>query len=135
MKSISTLSQVYELSRLKCEEDQWQLAICMIAKDLSTSECRSIVNLVLSQELTVEEALRLVAGVRFRQIMPPVLLIPFSVDLWFDLTRTAWSRGKNWEDLCYQFILEGLSVNINDVAERLESLAASLRKAGQNNPQ
>ncbi len=125
------ITHAYQISRLENEEDQWLLAISIVEKDLSPSECENVVNLVMNKEYPIREALSLVTGVRFEEISPPVLLLPVEVDFWFNLIRSAWSQGKNWEDLCYQFIREGIDVNIKDVASQLESLALALREAGQ----
>ena len=126
-----SVTQAYQISRLENEEDQWLLAISIVEKNLNPSECENVVNLALNQDRPIREALSIVTGVRFEEISPPVLLLPVGVDFWFDLIRSAWSQGKNWEDLCYQFIREGIDVDLKDVAIQLESLALALREAGQ----
>lgn len=125
------VTQAYQISRIENERDQWLLAISVVEKDLSPTECERVVNLVSNQGNSVKEALSVVAGVRFEEISPPTLLLPVGVDLWFDLIRSAWSREENWEDLCYQLIREGIDVNLKEVAVQLESLASTLREAGQ----
>ena len=126
-----SVTQAYQISRIENEYDQWLLAISVVEKNLSPAECERVVNLVMNQGSSIREALSVVAGVRFEEISPPTLLLPIGVDFWFDLIRSAWSRGKNWEDLCYQLIREGIDVDLTEVATQLELLALTLREAGQ----
>lgn len=135
-------TQAALITRLKDEESQWLLAITTVEKKLRANECENVVNLVLKEDWSIRDALSTVTGVRFEEISPPTLLLPVGVDFWFALIRASWGQSKDWQDLCYQLIREGVDVDIkkvadqldslaNDVASNLESLAATLRQAGE----
>ena len=68
-------------------------------------------------------------------------MLPVSVDFWFALIRASWGKHKDWQDICYQLIREGVDVDTKEVADQLEALAkdvsvqleniaATLRQAG-----
>ena len=69
-------------------------------------------------------------GVRFDEGKPLMLII--RPDLWIPMSRAAWGQCKNWEDLCYQLIRQGIDVDIKKVGSQLEALASNLREAGQD---
>ena len=130
------------ITRLNDEEAQWLLAITAVEKDLRANECENVVNLVLKEGWTIRDALSTVTGVRFDEISPPTLLLPVGVDFWFALIRASWGQSKDWQDLCYQLIREGVDVDTKEVANQLEvlakdvstqleSIAATLRQAGE----
>ena len=121
------LAQANEITRLEGEDEQWKLAISAIEKGLSAAECKNVVNQVLKREVSIDEALSVVAGVRFEDLSPPILLLPVGVDFWFALTREAWSRGESWEDLCFRFIRRGLEVDLEKVADQMEAWAVAFR--------
>ena len=123
------IEQGYHISRLKDEEDQWLLAVTIIkAKDLTADECKNVVNLVLKENKPIREALGVLAGIRFDNIQP--LLLPLGFDIRLEFCKVAWSRYQEWADICYQLILQGIEVDIEEVARQLEKLASDLRKAG-----
>ena len=136
------ITQADQITRLRDEEAQWLLAITAIEKNLKAAECESVVNLVLKEKWSIRNALSAVNGVRFEEISPPVLLLPIGVDFWFALIRASWGEGKDWQDLCYQLIREGVDVDVRDVATqleviakdfstRIEEIATSLHEAGE----
>lgn len=124
-----SLKQGSQISRLKDEEDQWLLAVAIIeAKDLTAEECKNAVDLVLNEKKPIREVLGVLAGIRFDNIQP--LLLPLGFDIRLEICKVAWSRCQEWADLCYQLILQGIDVDIKEVACQLEKLASDLRKAG-----
>ena len=123
------LKQGVQISRLKDEADQWLLAFTIIeTKDLTAEECKNVVNLVLNEDKSLQDALGVLAGIRFDKIQP--LLLPLGFDIRLEICKVAWARHSEWGDLCYQLILQGLDVDIEAVARQLEKLASDLRKTG-----
>lgn len=118
----------YQIYRLKKENDQWLLAFTIIEEKLSTKECEDVVNAMLKQNCSLEEALGTSIGVRFDKIQ--TLLLPVGFDIRLAICRAAWSQRENWEDLCYRLIRQGLDVDIQGVANQLRALAADLQEAG-----
>ena len=136
------ISQADQITRLKDEEAQWLLAITAVEKNLRANECENVVNLVLKEGWSIRDALSMAVGVRFDEISPPALLLPVGVDFWFALIRASWGQSKDWQDLCYQLIREGVDVDNKEIAAQLEALAkdtatqleriaATLREAGE----
>lgn len=124
------IEQGYQISRLTSDEDQWVLALAIIeAEDLTAKECQNVVNLVLNQEKSIRDALSVSAGIRFDKIQP--LLLPLGFDIRLSICKIAWKQCQNWEDLGYRLILQGIDVDIREVASQLEELAVALRKAGR----
>ena len=125
------IEQAYQITRLKQEKDQWVLAIAIIeSKDLTAKECSQVVNLVLNEGESIMDALRMLAGVRFDEIQP--VLLSIGPDIWIDICKIAWAQGQKWEDLCYQLVLQGIEVDIQEIASQLERIASDLRQAGRN---
>lgn len=116
------VAQGYEISRLEDEDDQWMLAITVVEKNLKAKECKNVVNLVLNKGRTMRDALSTVAGVHFEEIRPPTLILPIGVDFWFELSKAAWQRGEEWQDLCYRIIREGIDIDPKEVREEAKSL-------------
>ena len=124
------VKQGYQISRLTNDDDQWVLALAIIeVEDLTAKECQNVVNLVLNQEKSIRDALSVSAGIRFDKIQP--LLLPLGFDIRLSICKVAWKQCENWENLCYRLILQGIDVDIREVARQLEELAADLRKAGK----
>lgn len=124
------IEQGYQISRLTNDDDQWVLALTIIeVENLTAKECQNVVNLVLNQEKSIRDALSVSAGIRFDKIQP--LLLPLGFDIRLSICKVAWKQYQNWEDLCYRLILQGIAVDIGEVARQLEELAANLRKAGR----
>lgn len=120
----------FQISRLTNDDDQWVLALAIIeVEDLTAKECQNVVNLVLNQEKSIRDALNVSAGIRFDKIQP--LLLPLGFDIRLSICKAAWKQYQNWEDLCYRLILQGIAVDIGEVARQLEELATNLRKAGR----
>lgn len=123
------IEQGYQISRLTNDDDQWVLALTIIeVENLTAKECQNVVNLVLNQEKSIRDALSVSAGIRFDKIP---LLLPLNFDIRLSICKVAWKQYQNWEDLCYRLILQGIAVDIGEVARQLEELAAALRKAGR----
>ena len=116
------VAQGCEISRLADEDDQWMLAITIVEKNLKGKECKNVVNIVLNEGRTMREALSTVTGVRFEEISPPVLLLPIGVDSWFELSKAAWQRDEEWQDLCYRIIRQGIDIDPKEVREKADSL-------------
>ncbi|MBM3236708.1 hypothetical protein FJZ31_10485 [Candidatus Poribacteria bacterium] len=121
------ITQAYQISRLKKEDDQWLLAFTIVKEKLSIQECEDVVNIVLTQNRSLREALSTSAGCRFDKIQP--LLLPIGFDIWFAINRAAWNQKEDWADLCYRLIRQGLNVNIREVVSQLRTLATDLEKA------
>ena len=127
------LKQGVQISRLKDKADQWLLAFIIIeTKDLTAEECKNVVNLVLNEDKPLQDALSLLAGIRFDKIQP--LLLPLGFDIRLEICKVAWARHSEWGDLCYQFILQGLDadkgfgIDIEAVVRQLESLTSDLKR-------
>jgi hypothetical protein len=123
------ITQGHEISRLENEDDQWLLALAIIEEKLSIKECENVVNIVLKQNSSIRDALSVSAGVRFDRIQP--LLLPLGFDIRLAICQSAWNQCKNWDDLCYELIRQGIDVDIKKIAIQLEALASDLREAGQ----
>lgn len=125
------IEQAYQITRLKQEKDQWVLAIAIIeSKELGAKECSRVVNLVLNEGTSIMDALRILAGIHFDEIQP--VLLSLGSDIWIDICKIAWAQGQKWEDLCYQLVLQGIEVDIQEIASQLEGLASDLRQTGRN---
>ena len=126
---IST-EQGIEISKLKNENDQWLLAFAITeTQNLTAKECQNVVNLVLKEDQSIREALSVSAGIRFDKIQP--LLLPLGFDIRLAICKRAWARCQEWEDLIYQLILQGIDIDIKEVASQLEKFASDLHKAGE----
>lgn len=125
-----TIGQGYEMSRLDNEDEQWLLALAVVEHNLNTTECTNVVNIVRRQEGSIRDALSIATGVRFDEGKPLMLII--RPDLWIPMSRAAWGQSKDWPDLCYQLIRQGIDVDIRKVAIELEALASDLREAGRD---
>ena len=124
------IEQGYQISRLKNEEDQWLLAVAIIeTKDLTAEECKNVVNLVLNEGKPIRDAFGILAGIRFDKIEP--IVFPLGFDIRLKICKVAWARSQEWADLCYQLVLQGIDVDIKEIALQLEKLAAALHKAGE----
>ena len=121
--------QGYQISRLENEDDQWLLAFAVVEENLKLSECENVVNIVLKQGRPIKDALGDIAGVKSDTIK--TLMLPIRFDLRFAMCRLAWNQQKNWEDLCYELIRQGIDVDIKEAASQLEALALKLHAAGQ----
>ena len=125
-----SMEQGIEISKLKNEEEQWLLAFTITeTQNLTAKECQNVVNLVLKEEKSIREALGVSAGIRFDKIQP--LLLPLGFDIRLAICKRAWGQCQEWEDLIYQLILQGIDVDIKEVASQLEKLASDLHKAGE----
>jgi hypothetical protein len=121
-----TMGQGYQIARLKREADQWLLAIAIVeAKFLTAKKCGKVVNLVLNENKSITESLSIVASIHFDEIQP--LSLPLGSDVWIEICKIAWARCQKWEDLCYQFVRQGVEVDFREVASQLEKLASDLR--------
>ncbi len=124
------ISQANEIVRLSNEDDQWLMAFAIIEENLSIEECKTVVNIVLKQNCSIRDALSgPPASVRFDKIQP--LLLPIGFDSRLAICQSAWNQCKEWADLCYQLIRQGLDVDIKTIAAQLETLAKDLQEAGQ----
>ena len=126
-----SISQAYQISRIKNEDDQWLFAVIIVEKKLRVDECERVANFVVQQNWTMRDALSTVAGVSLEEIIPPVLLLPIGADFWFALSKMAWEHDKEWQDLCYEIIRRGIAVDVEEMANQIEILATSLKKAGR----
>ena len=126
------ITHAAQITRLKDENAQWLLAITIVEKNLHANECEKVVNLILKEGWTIQDALGTVTGIRFEEISPPLLMLPISVDFWFALIRASWGKRKDWQDLCYQLIREGVDVDTKEVADQLEALAKDVSAQLEN---
>ena len=124
------IGQGYQIARLKCEEDQWLLAIAIIeARPLTAKECGKVVNLVLNEDKSMKDSLNVSASIRFDDIQPLSILL--GSDVWIDICKIAWTQYQKWEDICYQFVCQGVDVDFQGIASQLEKLASDLRSASR----
>ena len=125
------IGQGYQIARLKCEEDQWLLAIAIIeARCLTVKECRKVVNLVINEEKSMINSLRILADIHFDDIQP--LSLPLGSDIWIETCKIAWGRRQKWQDLCYQLVRQSVDIDFQEIASQLEKLASDLRSVSEN---
>ena len=125
------IEQAYQITRLKQEEDQWVLAIAIIeGKSLTGKECAKVVNLVLKEGKSIMDSLSILADIQFDKIQP--LILPLGSDVWIAICKIAWAQCQRWEDLCYQLVLQGIDIDLKEIASQLEQLALDLRRASGN---
>ena len=125
------IEQGYQISRLKQEEDQWILAIAIIEmRGLTAKECGKVVNLVIKEGKSIRDSLSILAGIRFEKIQH--LLLPLDSEIWLAICKIAWARCQKWEDLCYQLVLQGINIDLQEVASQLEKLAVDLRDSSKD---
>lgn len=125
------LEQAYQITRLKQEEDQWLLAIAIIETEgLTAKECGRVVNLVLNEGRSIMDSISTFAGIRLDEIQP--VMLSLGSDTWVEVCKKAWEQSQKWEDLCYQLVLQGISVDLQEIASQLESIASDLRNASRN---
>ena len=124
------IEQAYQITRLKQEEDKWVLAIAIVeVKGLTAKECGKVVNVVLNEGKSIMDSLSILVDIHFDKIQP--LSLPLGSDIWTEICKIAWTQRQRWEDLCYQLVRQGVDVNIQEVASRLETLALDLRQSGR----
>jgi hypothetical protein len=124
------IEQAYQITRLKQEEDKWVLAIAIVeVKGLTAKECGKVVNVVLNEGKSIMDSLSILVDIHFDKIQP--LSLPLGSDIWTEICKIAWTQRQKWEDLCYQLVRQGVDVNIQEVASRLETLALDLRQSGR----
>ena len=125
------IGQGYQIARLKRESDQWLLAIVIVeAKFLTAKKCGKVVNLVLNEGKSIIDSLSISADIHFDKIHP--LSLCLGSDVWTSICKIAWERCQKWEDLCYQFVNQGVDIDLQEIASQLEKLASDLRQAGRN---
>ena len=125
------IEQGYQISRLKQEEDQWLLAIAIIeSKGLTAKKCSRIVNLVLKEGRSIRDSLGILADIQFDKIQE--LLLSIEPNIWVLICKVAWERCQKWEDFCYQSVLQGIDVDLLEIASQLDELALDLRGAGRD---
>lgn len=127
--------QGVEITRLKCEEDQWILALAVDAKQISAKDCKTTVNLALKKpeagekDYSLREALDRVAGFPFEGI--PRLVDMSSPEEWIAINKEAWNRKMNWENFCHHLIAQKQSVlsDIEKVAEQISCWSRDFPKS------
>ena len=127
--------QGVEITRLKCEEDQWILALAVDAKQISAKDCKTTVNLALKKpeagekDYSLREALDRVAGFPFEGI--PRLVDMSSPEEWIAISKEAWNRKMNWENFCHHLIAQKQSVlsDIEKVAEQISCWSRDFPKS------
>jgi len=125
------IGQGYQIARLRREEDQWLLAIAAVeTKCLTAKECGKVVNLVINEEKSIIDSLRILVDVHFDEIQP--LSLPLRSNIWVEICKIAWTRHQKWEDLCYQLVRQGVDIDLQEIASQLERLASNLRNAGKD---
>jgi len=127
-----SLDQGYQISRLESEDDQWLLAFTITEETLSAKECEDVVRGMGEQNRPVRDVLYTLLGVRFDRVVP--LLLPLPFDLRFAMSRVAWHKRQQWQDLSFDLIRQGLAVDLHQIAGQLRALATQLEKAGSPQP-
>ena len=123
------IAKAQHIARLNEEQDQWLLAFIAVERKLKVVECKRVVDLVQKENWKIKKALGDVTGVRFEEMPPPPLVLPFEVDFWFKFTQFAWERYMNFADLCYQLIREGVDMDVDNnkiAAADLDRLSKTL---------
>lgn len=120
------ITHSYEISRLENEDDQWLLALAISEQKLTPDECKNIVNRVSDQSVSIGEVLSVSTGIRFDETKP--LILPIPPELWISMSRAAWNQGKNWEDLCYHFIRQGIVFSIGGIEGEVETIESCVRE-------
>lgn len=123
-------SQGVEIARLKCEEDQWILALAVDAKQMSVTKCGKIVSLALrkpkadEKDYSLREALGSVAGIRFRDISRVMEML--SPEEWIAVSKEAWHRKMDWQDFFHCLATEKQSV-LSDIEKWVERIRRWMR--------
>lgn len=123
-------SQGVEIARLKCEKDQWILALAVDAKQISAKDCRVTVNLALKKpeagekDYSLWEALDRVAGFPFEGL--PRLMDMSSPEEWIAVSKEAWNRKMDWENFCHRLIAQKQSV-LSDMEKMAEQISQWMR--------
>ncbi len=142
------IAQGREITRLEDEDSQWVLALAVVEEKLKGKECTNIVNMVVRQNCSIRDALRISAGVRLNKI--DTLMLPLTFDVRLGIYRAAWNQRTEWADFCYQLIRLGTEDDIQHVLQsicdhmessmetmlaqhrKLRSLLDSISKQGQS---
>lgn len=123
---------------LKDADDQWLLAFAIIeAKEknvhLTYEDCKFVVNEILSDNITIEEALSRHFNVDFDEGVP--MVISFDFIFRHKLSRSAWNRRENWSDLVYNIVNEWLDgrgfssmSDLNEIYEELIKIAEHIKE-------
>ncbi|MDP8238709.1 MAG: hypothetical protein P9X24_06445 [Candidatus Hatepunaea meridiana] len=116
------LTHASQISRLDNEDDQWLLAFSIVTKRLSGEETKETVNAAIQHDRPLRDVLHDLIGIRFDQVDEP-LLLPFSFEDRYDISRAAWEKKMNWPDFCLKAIKRATQVDIDQIANDLRECA------------
>ncbi|NQS97571.1 MAG: hypothetical protein HQ591_03880 [candidate division Zixibacteria bacterium] len=112
-----------QISRLEDEDDQWLLAFCIMTKRLRGKDTKETVDVAIQKDRPLRDVLQTLIGIRFEQVDEP-LLLPFSFEDRFKISRAAWSKRMNWADFCLHAIEKLTRIDIEKIASELKRLAS-----------
>lgn len=126
------IGHVQEISRLQ-GDDQWLLAFTIVQEKISVKDSKAAVGGVIKRGRKLRDVLYDMIGVRFDQVNP--LLLPFTFEESFKISRAAWGKKLEWADFSLKAIEEATRVDLDHIARVLASLAHQLRpKCGDPQP-
>lgn len=118
------IGHVEQISRLQGEE-QWLLVFTIVQEKISVKDSKAVVDGVIKRGRKLRDVLYDMIGVRFDQVNP--LLLPFTFEESFKISRAAWGKKLEWADFSLKAIEEATRVDIDHIARELVSLAHQLR--------
>ncbi|MDP8228562.1 MAG: hypothetical protein P9M15_03820 [Candidatus Electryoneaceae bacterium] len=119
------IAQAMQISRLKDQEDQWLLAFTVVTKKLSLKDTQEAVNAVIKHNRPLRDVLHDLIGIRFDQVERPLLLL-FSFEERFKMSRVAWTKKLDWSDFCLEAIRTATQVDVQQIVNELKRLVSLL---------
>lgn len=113
------LGHAQQISRLQ-EDDQWLLAFTIVQEKISVKDSTEIVHAVVTKKRPLRNVLYEMIGIRFDQVKP--LLLPFTFEENFKISRAAWRKKLEWADFSLKAIEDATRVDRDYIVCELESL-------------
>ena len=120
-----TIVHAMQISRLRDEGDKWLLAFTVVTRKLSVKDSQEAVNASIKHNRSLKDVLYELIGIRFDQV-DVSLLLPFSFEERFKLSRVAWTKKLDWSDFCLEAIRTATQVDVQQIADELECIVNRL---------
>ena len=118
-----SLTHAKQISRLESEDDQWLLAFSIVTKKLTGEDTREAVNAAIQHSRPLKDVLQTLIGIQFDKIDSP-LLLPFSFDERYKISRAAWAKKMSWPDFCLKAIKRETRIDVELIACDLKRFAS-----------
>lgn len=125
------LTHALQISRLDNEDDQWLLAFSIVTKRLTGEDTKEAVNAAIQHSRPLRDVLHDLIGIRFDQVDAP-LLLPFSFEERYEISRAAWEKKMNWADFCLKAIKRETRIDVEQIANDLRHFASLISSEGDN---